>query len=233
MGTFIANTSLEAFTFDSILDEKWNEPANVTEHPIDSRAPVNDHIQRLALTGRISAIVTMTPFDIQVNRADIAEIVGPNGDVVADDNLGDGVRRLLRAIQFFRRNRQDTFTYIGARLGAMENITLEDIEYPVTVRKDIRFKLNLKQIRRAEGVEVDLPAVVVIPPKAKPVRQCSVQPTKDATNVDEDKDAGPRLRSKGHRFLDWVGDKTTEEGGIGGLLNSHKEDDGLEVLGLP
>lgn len=227
MGTFIADTSNEAYTFDSILSEQWSEPANVTEHPIDSRAPVSDHIQLLALTGTINAVVSMTPFDIQVSAQSVDETIAAIRDASNTvDAPAEGVRRLIDAIEFFRRNRQDTFTYIGARIGAVENLAIENVDYPVTVREDMRFTIEVRQIRIATGVEVDLPPVVVVPPKAKPIKECSVQSTEDAGDGDGEgrSNLSPRLQSAAFRSGEWAGSKMEDGGGLGSLLDSQKSD---------
>lgn len=141
-GFLISDSADVEIYFDGVLEERWSEPVNVTEHPIDRRAPVTDHIQALQRTLTLRAVVTATP---NAQGVFAYEKVGPDRYL--------GVRDLLREY------RGTIFRYLSNRTGEVERLVLRGMSYTVDPRERIIFNLAFVQVNFATAQQGKLPPV--------------------------------------------------------------------------
>lgn len=127
---------------DAVLDEAWDEPVAVTEHPVDRRSPVTDHIQalqrKLTLRVQVSGAVTE-------RLRLLYPKVGPARYL--------GIRDLLREY------RGTTFRYVSTRTGEINRLVLKGLRYAIDPRERVIFTLDFVQISFAETEVGKLPAI--------------------------------------------------------------------------
>lgn len=132
----------EIIYLDAVLEEQWNEPANVTEHPIDRRSPVSDHIQPLQRT--LFLRVAISGVNTDENLAFYSK-TGPDRYL--------GVRDLLRA------QRGSTFNYLSTRTGEIQRLALKGMRYSIDPRERVIYSLDFVQISYAQTEQGKLPPV--------------------------------------------------------------------------
>ena len=160
----------ELLTFDAKTTEEYTEDAAVTEHPIESGGNVSDHVRLKPMTLVIEGIVSESPFE------------GQGRGILVEDVAG---RRGLLALKYFRERRLKAFNWFSTRFGQVTRLMIESLETSVPNTQSTRFRLRLKQVSYASAAIVDLPPEYA-PPSVPPLKECSEQPTTDATDIAND-----------------------------------------------
>lgn len=164
MGMLIHEASGTIIDFDGVLSESWDEPANVTSHPIDGRNEVTDHIQAVQRSVTLRCIVSETPFPRKLANAPARGASRPLA-----------TRDLLRGLRF------STFQYVSTRTGSISSLALKDMNFDIDDKKRIIFNLILVEIETAETQTGKLPPV----PRARKPRDTTVTPGGNAGVTEE------------------------------------------------
>lgn len=154
----------EPFIPDSVMEESWQYPNTVTEHPVVDDAPVSDHIIRKPLQFKLILLVTDTP---------IRRTVGALG------GLDGTIRRTRYAKDWLAIRRDQLFTWRSDKYGTLRNLAIESLSTTRDNRGRLIFDIRFKQIRRARSQRVDLPPRRIIEKKAKPPVNRGDQATED------------------------------------------------------
>lgn len=133
-------------TFDG-AEVRLVSSANVSEHPVETGAPVSDHSQREARSAAIQGRITESPF------------------APADTS---GPERITAALAFLDGVLDDGApldVYLGERLGFLSPALLVRFEAPITARRGVTIPLLVREVRFAvaESVRVVRPVPAVEP----------------------------------------------------------------------
>lgn len=175
-------------TPDNVLTEKYGEPALVTAFPVANDADPTDHRQVLQRTLQLEILITETPFAKALTEIDYGEValrVSTNLRSIAGP-------RGWQALYFIREAADaGTMAYSSTRLGLLDRLMLENMEYEVNARLDLRITLNLVQVVFAETLRTDLPPLAVrkkrpeVCPKVDTGDQGKLLISPDTTDPDE------------------------------------------------
>lgn len=164
MGIFFRQNNDGFLSFDNILNEKFQRPANVTAHPIQNKAKTTDHRQQQQLRLSVTGLVTETPFEVFVggNGFEISDTLpldeGPTSVVFGGDPTGE---RSRAAIRFWELAEPEVLSYFSVRLGFVENLMITNISYEVTRAQHLVFEIECVQVEFSESQTVDLPPLAV------------------------------------------------------------------------
>ena len=164
MTMIVSQESDEKFHFDGIEEENITDPADVTEHPVETIKYVSDHRQPQPLTVSIEGIVTGSP--LLNTRLGSGR---PINEPVGDD-------RHQAAKDFFDRLAdEELFTYGSISLGVFENLSVEEVSYSQDDSSNqLKVSLELVEIKFGRIEVVDLPPI--IPPGQEPEQDLGFQP---------------------------------------------------------
>lgn len=167
MSSLIASDG-RILTFDSVLSEDFEEPATVTEHPVEGRVGISDNIQVRPRLISVVAIVTETPLQQNTQPDDVLLPVQE-----------DPSQRPITARNFIDETRGDVYTYISSQGLVIENVALLNMSYARRNQLNYVFDLSFRRIGFATSQLVDLPPARIRPSKSKPVGPKGGQTPKD------------------------------------------------------
>lgn len=130
----------EWFQFDNCYEEQHAPTMTATVHPIESGAPVTDHVQRNPDRVDLRVEVTESPFASDV-RGTIS-----------------GHERIQAAIRFLEACVGEALTFDVTRTEARYDMVLIGFPHPVNVVRRVIFGLSFQSVRFAEAANVTIPA---------------------------------------------------------------------------
>lgn len=160
----------EELTFDVSENQSWSPSVNITDHPIEDRVNVADHVQELQDRVSFPARLSASP--------------------LGDQNI-DPVQRLEDALRFLNTaGKGGELLELETRLGVSQNWLLEEWPHDVTRLRGLTFSLSLRQVRIANVELVSLPREVPRAPvadTAPPEVDVGTQPTEEVDDAEAEK----------------------------------------------
>lgn len=177
MGTMI-NWQNAPFAFDAKTVEEYVEDADITDNPVEGGAIVTDHRQERPLVLTIEGIVSESPFENQAPNIGEADYGGNRG---------------LAALKYFRASKPNLVTWVGTRFGVVSNLLVQSVKTSVPKTASTKFTIVLKQVEFAQAAVVSVPREFVPKPSSEPLKQCTVQATKNVAGLTGDAKAASIL----------------------------------------
>lgn len=137
MTAFIRQSDGAAFVFDAVDSERYDEGADVTEHAVESGAPISDHSRTRSPTVTITGRMTEAPFAYRGGAS--------------------GPARLQAALAWLRASLGQPVDVVSVRLGTIRGCLITGLPHEIGVSRSMPITVSLRQVRLAEAQFVRIP----------------------------------------------------------------------------
>lgn len=137
MTALIRQSDRSVLVFDVVEQERYDEGADVTEHAVESGAPISDHSRTRSPTVTLTARMTESP---------LAYRGGPAGPA-----------RLIAALAWLRASMGEPVDVVSARLGTVRGCLITAIPHEIGPSRSMPITVSLRQVRLADAEFVRIP----------------------------------------------------------------------------